>query len=102
MNKLLLLFFLAAFPCLAQDTITSSVCFQDTEGNCFASGTLRLMLSQAAKVTSNGLVAPIQVNVALTSAGLIPANTHLYGNDQLAPGGTTYHMKLYNSADQLV
>lgn len=81
-----------------QDTIKTTVCFQDSQGNCLANGLITLDLSQSAMVTSGGgLVAPIHIAIQLTAAGLIPNGTLLWGNDQLTPSGTTYLLQLFNS-----
>lgn len=100
MKRLLFLLLFFASPLLATtpDTITSSVCFQDSQANCLASGQLTLDLSQPARVTSGGgQVAPLRVSVTLDSTGKIPAGTLIWGNDQLTPSGTTYHLRVFNS-----
>lgn len=97
--------FLAIAPTSANaapDTITSSVCFQDPQGNCLASGVITFDLNTNAKVIAGGQVAPLHVSVTLTSAGVIPGGTVLYGNDQLQPAGTYYNVRIYNSNGLLV
>jgi hypothetical protein len=99
MLKRLISLILFASPLFAaQDTINSTVCFQDAQGNCLANGQLTLDLSQPAKVTSGGgQVAPLRVSVTLDANGKIPAGTLIWGNDQLTPSGTTYLIRVYNS-----
>lgn len=100
MKRFLFLFLFIVNPIFAAtpDTIISSVCFQDAQSNCLSAGRLTLDLSQPARVTTGGgLVAPLRVSVTLDSTGKIPANTLIWGNDQLTPSGTTYHLRVFNS-----
>ena len=88
---------------MAIKQITSSVAFQDGQGNVLSSGFLVLDLSSLGTVTgAAGQVVPTRVSVPLTSAGLIPASTKLWANDQLTPTNTFYVMRLFNSNNQLV
>lgn len=85
------------------DTITSSVGFQDPQGNLLPLGLLTFDLSQSAAITSGGgLIAPTHVAITLDSTAKIPAATLLWGNDQLTPSGTTYRMRLFNSNGLLI
>jgi len=103
MKKLLVLL-LIAFPAWADSpkTITSSVAFQDSQGNALVNGKLTLRLSQNATVVSGGgLVAPLQVSISLDSSGKIPSGTLLWANDQLTPSGTVYYARLFTSKNLL-
>src|SRR5580698_7929270 len=90
----LIAFFLIPFHGARADTpktVTSSQCFQDSQGNCDANGTLVLQLSRPAQVASGGgQVAPNTVRIQLDSNGLIPSGTVVWANDQLNPTGTGY------------
>src|SRR6516164_6665904 len=79
-------------------TITSSVAFQDPQGNILANGSIIFDLSAPAEIASGGgQVAPLRVSVTLTSAGLIPNASMIWANDQLTPSGTIYRVNIYNS-----
>lgn len=102
-KKLLLLFLLFA-PCvLAQKSIITSVCFQDSTATCLANGSITFRLNMGAKVISNGqVVNAVNIPFTLTSGGMTPVGAALYGNDQLQATGTVYIVNIYNSNGLLV
>lgn len=83
-------------------TITSSTAFQDPQGNVLANGSITFDLSAPAEVTGGGQIVPTRVEVILTSAGLIPASTVIWANDQINPTNTVYFVSIYNSNGLLV
>lgn len=92
-----------AGPGGSQKTIFSSVAFQDPQGVVLANGVLILDLNSPGIIASSGgQIVPTTVAIPLTSAGQIPANTLLYCNDQIQPGGTVYKMRLFNGNGLLV
>lgn len=85
------------------DTIFTSIPYTDPQNNILANGSLTFDLSHAAVPSgAGGGIVPMRVAVPLTSGGLIPANTLLWGNGQLTPSNTTYRLRVYNSNGLLV
>lgn len=81
-------------------TITSTVAFQDSQGNVTANGFLILQLSQPSEVTSGGgQIAPLELRITLDATGKIPAATQIWANDELTPTGTTYAASLKDSGN---
>jgi hypothetical protein len=74
-------------------TLTGNFKYQD--GSAVANGILTLQLSQPCTITATGQVAPTVQRVQLDASGAIPANTSVYGSDQLTPSGTVYAATLY-------
>lgn len=99
---LLTLFCLTAWTFAAPKTITSSVAFQDPQGNVLANGQIIFTLSSPCNLIGGGQVVPTVVTVTLTAGGLIPGATTITANDQCQPTGTTYGVKIYNSNGLLV
>jgi len=64
--------------------------YQYPNGTVCAGCTLTLQLVVDATVISTGHVAPKQIVLTLDANGNIPANSQIWGNDQLQPNGTTY------------
>src|SRR4051812_28726087 len=71
--------------------------FQNVAGVAVTNGTLRLELSQEAKVIVGGQVIPTLLDIPLNASGSITTNTSVYGNDELTPSGTTYRATVFDS-----
>lgn len=82
---------------MAPKTIQSSVAFQDPQGNVLANGSINFDLNTPSEVIGGGQVVPTRVTVNLTSAGVIPAATTIWANDQLNPGNTLYIVTIHNA-----
>lgn len=64
----------------------------DPQNAGIAFGVLSLKLNQDAVVTATSQIAPRIIQITLTSAGAIPANTSIWANDELNPAGTFYQL----------
>lgn len=71
--------------------------FKDPLGVAVASGTLVLELSQDAKETAGGQVAPTLVEVALDVNGDVDGVVTILANDELEPAGTLYRATVLDS-----
>jgi hypothetical protein len=78
--------------------------FQDSSGNVLVGGKITFQLSQEAQfIGGDAQVTPgYIISYVLDSFGSVPANSPLYGNDQLNPSGTYYIVQLFNAQGQLV
>lgn len=84
-------------------TITSSVPFQDPQGNILAKGSMTLDIIGPVQILSGGgQVVPTRVSINLTSSGTIPAATIIWANDELTPSNTVYIVNIFNSNGLLV
>src|SRR6267154_612681 len=84
-------------------TLTTSVAFQDPQGNVLASGVIIFQLNMGAKLISNGeVVNVLKISFTLTSTGLMPAASTIIANDELMPTGTMYVVTIFNSNGLLV
>lgn len=82
---------------MAIGSVVVNTACQDPEGNVVANGFIKLTLSQAATITTNGLVPPTDVSVHLNASGVTASAQNLWKNDQLSPSGTTYRLRLFDS-----
>lgn len=96
--------FAPAAQATSPDSVTSSACFQDPQGNCSAAanGYLVLKLNTGARTISGGEIVPTTVKIALDSTGNVKSGQVIYANDELMPTGTYYITSVCSANDLLL